>query len=788
VVRYPQRERVSQDGPPWWENSLKSPSVQMHSVHLTALAAVFSAGFVSAMGQILLLRELLVLFLGNELSAGIVLTSWLLWTAVGTLAGARWTRTRQAGSISLAVGLWFHASILPASILFIRASRIIWSIPVGEMFPFGIMLSITFTATSFFCVMGGVLFGLAWNLVLGDGKHRRLRPLDVYAGEAVGWAAGGLTAHYVIMPRVDGCDAAFFIAGWMALMGIYLIRRASARRGTRQILTLIGLLMTAGWLACLLGGNLGFSSHRWHWGNGLIAVRNTPYHQLALLRDRDQYTLFGNGLWYFTLPDPQTAELTVHPVMLQHREPHKVLLMGGSGGGLVQEILKIRSVDRIDTVEPDPEVIRLLAERAGVKDLDALLSDRVRTFHADAGAFVRRAHDRYDVILLNVGEPVNADQNRFYTVEFYQRIRKLMEPDAVFAFGLSWAPDVVGEAQIRYLSSVHTTLRAVFPEVLAIPGESIRFLATPTAGNLSRDPELLSSRMRERKVETQYVQDFLLQDLMSPTRLGYMDSLLNARPDQRINTDFTPTCYFNGVLVWSSQIHPSIGKSLLSLAENFKRASPGTAVAVAFILLLLFLWSRKREERSIRLAVGIAGGSLLALEFVLLLAFQVLEGFLYAELAVILSCYMTGLAAGAASIGGRPNVVGSPGKRLITVHFVLVAFVLGVMLSLMALHRVSASIVLPLWLTPLVFRCLAFTAGGLGGIHFSLATVAWAQGQSLDTRIGAGLYAADLIGAALSGLVSSLLLLPLIGVYGTLIVFGGLLAFGGLVLIKSVNR
>jgi spermidine synthase len=772
-------------GPVWWEISLNGSSVQAPNVHRTALAAVISAGFVSAMGQILLLRELLVLFQGNELSAGIVLTSWLLWTAVGTIAGARWTGTRPTKSISLAVGLWFQASTLPASVLFIRASRIIWFVPVGETFPFGIMLAVAFTAPSLFCAMGGALFGLAWNLALGDSSHRRERPLDVYAGEALGWALGGLMAHYVVMPNLDACDAAFAVVGCMALMGVFLVHQASAaRRASQQMLTIFGLLMAAGWFALLYWSNLGFSSHRWHWGNGLIAVRNTPYHQLALLKDRDQFTLFGNGLWYFTLPDPQTAELTVHPVMLQHREPHKVLVMGGSGGGLVREILKSRSVERIDTVEPDPEVVRLLAEHVGGNDVDTFPRNRIRTVHGDAGAFVRRAHDRYDVILLNVGEPVNADQNRFYTVEFYQRVRKLMEPEAIFAVGSSGAPDAVGEVQIRYLSSVHTTLRAVFPEVLVIPGDSVRFLATPTAGSLSRDPELLSARMRERHVEARYVQDFFLQDLMSPSRLEFMESILRVRSGDRINTDFTPVCYFNGLLVWSSQIHPLIEQSLSGLAENFKNVSPWMVSAVGITLLLLFLWSRTNEQRSIRLAVAIAGGSLLALEIVLLLAFQILEGFLYAELAVILSCYMTGLAAGAAVIGRRLKVMRRPGRRLVTVHFALVPFVLGVIPALFALHRVSSWVLLPLWLIPSVFRCLALAAGGIGGMHFSLATAAWARGRSLETRIGAGLYAADLVGAALSGLVSSLLLLPLVGVYGTLLVFGGLLTFGGLLLVS----
>ena len=50
----------------------------------TALAVT---GFSAVVGQIVLMRELIQVFNGNEISLGILLATWLLWTAVGS--GAR---------------------------------------------------------------------------------------------------------------------------------------------------------------------------------------------------------------------------------------------------------------------------------------------------------------------------------------------------------------------------------------------------------------------------------------------------------------------------------------------------------------------------------------------------------------------------------------------------------------------------------------------------------------------------------------------------------------------------
>ena len=56
-------------------------------------AALILIGFTASIAQIALLRELLAAFGGNEMSIGLALAGWLLWTAAGakvaTLAGHR---------------------------------------------------------------------------------------------------------------------------------------------------------------------------------------------------------------------------------------------------------------------------------------------------------------------------------------------------------------------------------------------------------------------------------------------------------------------------------------------------------------------------------------------------------------------------------------------------------------------------------------------------------------------------------------------------------------------------
>ena len=48
------------------------------------IAAIIIMGFSGIVAQILLLRELLITFFGNELSIGIILANWLILEAAGS--------------------------------------------------------------------------------------------------------------------------------------------------------------------------------------------------------------------------------------------------------------------------------------------------------------------------------------------------------------------------------------------------------------------------------------------------------------------------------------------------------------------------------------------------------------------------------------------------------------------------------------------------------------------------------------------------------------------------------
>ena len=53
-------------------------------------------GLTAAIAQIVLMRELMVVFYGNEMSLGLMLASWLFWTSAGSAMAGRLTARAEA--------------------------------------------------------------------------------------------------------------------------------------------------------------------------------------------------------------------------------------------------------------------------------------------------------------------------------------------------------------------------------------------------------------------------------------------------------------------------------------------------------------------------------------------------------------------------------------------------------------------------------------------------------------------------------------------------------------------
>lgn len=269
--------------------------------------ALILIGFSSMAGQIVLMRQLLVIFYGNELSLGITLASWLFWVALGSWGIGRWlvVRMRQRLLI-LSLGEAILAFILPLSVLAVRFIPTCLNYLPGEIIGVLPMSLATFILLAPICILGGFLFVLGCEVY----KSRRDIEIDssngasqigyVYILEAIGASLGGLITSLILI-RLFSPLYIMFLIGLLNLLSAFLLsvkRKAFVVSCAATIIIFIFLIFS-GQIDLLRQRSLNLQ-----WRNRrLLTSANSVYGNIAVTRRDNLFSVFINGLHSFTVPD-----------------------------------------------------------------------------------------------------------------------------------------------------------------------------------------------------------------------------------------------------------------------------------------------------------------------------------------------------------------------------------------------------------------------------------------------------------------------------------------------------
>ena len=679
-------------------------------------------GFLAAASQVYLLREFAAEFYGNELIFGLFLGSWLLWAGVGSLV--RPGRRARSGAARLAAIYTLAVLALFIGLIALRFSHKLMGILPAELT--GLM-----PALGFALLLSLLLsFPLGHCFVLNAGLPGN-DVATVYILESAGGAAAGLFVHFLLIPYFSNWQGAALVGAASAVTVLVAMRPA-------RVKTLLAAALVLA--ACLAGFDLRAQKAAWK-PLRLVEAKDTPYGKLQVIRTEEQATFFDNGLALFSVPDEGAAEESVHFALLQREGPRHVLIIGGGAGGGAAEALKYPDI-RVDCVELDPAIIRLAKRYLAGPARTALDDPRVRFFYRDGRTFLSGTADRYDAILLNLPEPATAQINRYYTREFFLEVRRRLAPNGVFSFVVPSAENYISAALGRFLSSLAATLRGVFPDVLAVPGENCVFLASDSP--LSLDPRRLAASIAARGLGLRFVSPALLPSRLDPSRVAYLAGKISA-PDARINRDLVPVSYYFHSVLWAGQFRGIESRFL----QAFGRIAPGwildaPLVAFALGLALLALFRRRSPARSL-VPVAVMGFTSIAVELAVLIAYQAHFGFVYGKVPLLLAMFMAGLVFG--SMGARSR------KRTGGADLVVVqgSFVLMLGLAEKCLGGAGGELAL---------FALLFLFGGLGGYLFVSANRNLWPGSPHPGLA----YGVDLLASFAGVILASALVIPLFGI------------------------
>lgn len=124
-----------------------------------------------------------------------------------------------------------------------------------------------------------------------------------------------------------------------------------------------------------------------------------------------------------TLDEFAYHEALVHIPLLSIEQPRRALVVGGGDGGVVRELAKHPSLETIDMVEIDSEVVEAAKEHLPELSAGAFSDPRVCVHIEDAFPFVRAVREPYDLIVMDVTDVYEDEEGelseRLFTAEFH---------------------------------------------------------------------------------------------------------------------------------------------------------------------------------------------------------------------------------------------------------------------------------------------------------------------------------------------------------------------------------
>ena len=160
-------------------------------------------------------------------------------------------------------------------------------------------------------------------------------------------------------------------------------------------------------------------------------------------------------------------ENLIHPAATAHAGPKNVLIIGGGDGGSSEEVLKHPSVEQVTMVEIDAEVIRVAKEHFGAVHNGVFDNPKLRVLIEDGLRFVRETKEKFDLVVLDLNDPMGPAEP-LYSTEFFQQCRAILATGGALTLHLG-SP----AAQARQVAEISGRLNSVFrivrPFTLFVP-------------------------------------------------------------------------------------------------------------------------------------------------------------------------------------------------------------------------------------------------------------------------------------------------------------------------------
>ncbi len=763
--------------------------------NLFFIAAILIVGAGGMVAQLVLLRELLVTFYGNELTIGIILANWVILEAVGAFfLGRAVERTRNKVEVFVLLQLIFSASFLVA-IYLTRTLKDLLGVPPGVGLGFLPIMYSSFLLLLPVSVSHGALFTFGCKIYAsrlpGGNQAREASSIGmVYVYETLGTIIGGIAFTYILIPYFHSFVIAFVIVLSNLLAALLLLSpfwqkgQGAMRRNLAFLcVTLLALCIFS--VTFKWAGGLQDSSVRRQWkGRGVIHYQNSIYSNIVVTKTGEQYSFYSNGIPIVIAPTPDITfvEEFAHFPMLFHASPEEVLVISGGAGGLINELLK-HPVKRIDYVELDPLIIELVKKYPTPMTEVELSDPHVQIKNVDGRLFVRKTKRSYDVILIGLSNPSDLQTNRLFTEEFFRLAKIRLKKGGIFAITLPGSLAYMGPELRELNASILNTLKKSFHYTRIIPGDFNLFLSSDSSAMTEVEPEIILQRLGGRRLSLK---------LFTPLHVNYrmhkrwLNSFLKSVEGRtgKPNKDFTPLGVFYNLAYWNAQFSPYLNWLFKGLMKGDVRILSIPIFIIMAALLFLAGRFRRFAHLGIPFCIVTSGFAGMIFDLILIFSFQILYGYVYHQIGLLVTAFMAGSAIGGLAMTRLLGRLKDNLKFFVNLEVGVIVFSIIIPLVIFAFSANLDRPAIPSLFAP-AFLGLCLISGLVIGLQFPLANRLYLKASPGVSHAAGLLYGADLFGGWIGGIIGGIILMPLLGLAGTCLILVLLKVFSLLFLIAT---
>ena len=672
----------------------------------------FYLGFISLSIQVVYARLAVSFAGGNEIYLSLFFFLWLLFSGIGALF------IRAIKPSILFTILSVSSPIFAA--LFYLAPKIAKSLP-GQLISPEVYLFALIIALLPICLVNGGLFASIAQSLKSENRSAR-----AYFSETFGAFIGGLatTAYYF----AGGRDFSFII--FIAIISFTRIFK------THRLLALVFLL--AGF--AILMFKIGDPIENW-----LLRIHYKPFNfqksasgrliRYDIVNTEGLSTLYSGGLKVADIPDKIIGQEIFYWSYLLKPNMKNIAVVGAD----------FHMVSRLIPAQIEPLFINPEKSWRAIIP-DEYLPLEKHCLQADPIDFFENSQHKFDVITINLGQLLSLYDYRLETSRFFNLCRDNLADSGLInvivqAYDGLWRDDL----KLR-LNNIYAKLKSVFPEVKFIPGSNIIFIA---GNEINIDASEICRRLDILRIGSAYMSPPLIQSRLNSFKVNQFKKQLEAKGD--ISNDLA---IGYGLSYYFSQL--GFQFALKKIVNNINLS----AVFCCVLAAAWFFGGRSRIKFTPLANIVFFGMASFLFEILTFYHIQLLGGYLYIALGIIVGLFMAGMAAGA--FFGTNYIKSLKLPKTISEGSTIALLIFGILAGIILLTPNSELILL-------IVNTLAGFAGGIGyascakefdhrpGLPYGFDLA----GAMLGTAIGLGILMATITISAIMTVIIFMLIILL---------------------------